>query len=381
MAEKKWKKYDKKIDWITITEKISMTKKPKFRGHCECGSTFEVDSRNIEFILKGSSKVFHCQICFERNAKLPTDGNWKWVKGFETRYCICSDGRLKNFKQGNYLTPCPDSSGYLGTKCGGGANTMVKIHRIVAEHFLPNPENMPYVNFKDGDKLNCNVDNLFWSYGETENLVGKRSERLIVVNLHRIPVGERDKVVRWECLCDCGNTVFIQTTDFTSGHTRSCGCLKTDMTVDRNTIHGLTGTPEYVAWQAAKARTTNPNVIQSKDYLGRGIIMEEPWFSSFEIFLKDMGPRPTPKHSVERVNVNGNYCKQNCIWGTPDIQAFNQRKRKTNTSGRTGVYWVKSTGKWDVRIKNQRLFQTEDFELACFIREEAELHYYGFTKE
>lgn len=380
MAEKEWKPFEKKVEWITITEKISLTKKPKFKGYCECGTKFEVDGRNIQSILKGSSKVFHCQTCFEKNIELPSDGEWKWVKGFETRYCISSDGRVRNFRQGNLLSPCLDSGGYLVTKCGGGSS-MIKIHRSVAEHFIPNPDDMPYVGFKDGNKLNCSVENLFWCYGEVEDLLGKRSERLTVVALHRVPFGEKDKVIRWECLCDCGNSVFIQTADFTSGHTRSCGCLKTDTTIERNTTHGLARTPEYVAWQAAKARTTNPNVIQSKDYLGRGIIMEEPWFSSFETFLEDMGPRPTPRHSVERVNVNGNYCKENCVWGEPDIQAFNQRKRKTNTSGRTGVYWVKSINKWDVRIKNQRIFQTSDFELACFVRSEAELHYYGFTKE
>lgn len=381
MSEKQWKKYDKKIDWITITEKISLTKKPTLRGYCECGTNFEVDSRNIEFMLKGSSKAFHCQVCFEKYAKLPSEGGyWKWIKGYEFRYCISSDGKVMNYRQGNTLNPSTDSGGYLVTKCGAG-KTMVKIHRVVAEHFIPNPENKPFVGFRDNDKSNCRSENLFWGYSEIEDLIGKKSGRLIVLNLQRVPVGVRDRAVRWECQCECGNKILIPTSDFVSGHTKSCGCLKNDLTVERNKTHGLTGTPEYVAWQAAKSRTNNPNLVHSKHYLDRGIRMEEPWFSNFEAFLADMGPRPSDKHSIERVDVNGNYCKENCVWELPPMQAFNQRIRSTNTSGRTGVYWVKSIAKWDVRIKNERIFQTDDFELACFVRSEAELHYYGITKE
>ena len=214
------------------------------------------------------------------------------------------------------------------------------------------------------------------------DLIGERYGKLTVIEYSGKTKNNKTK---WICLCDCGAEVEVQTALLRNGKTQSCGCIKSDMLVKRNTTHGKAKTPEHQAWLSAKARTTNPNFTQSKDYMGRGIVMEDPWFSSFEVFLGDMGLKPTPKHSIERLDVDGNYCKSNCIWATPETQAFNQRKRNTNTSGRTGVSWHKGKGKWETSIcvdrKKIYLGSYIDFELACFIRTEAELHYHGFTKE
>ena len=214
------------------------------------------------------------------------------------------------------------------------------------------------------------------------DLVGEKYGKLTVLEYSGKTKNNKTK---WTCLCECGVKVEVQTALLRNGKTQSCGCLKSDMLVKRNTTHGKAKTPEHQVWLSAKARTTNPNFAQSKDYMDRGIIMEEPWFSSFEAFLGDMGLKPTPKHSIERLDVNGNYCKSNCIWATPETQAFNQRKRSTNTSGRTGVSWHRGKGRWEtsITVNNKHIYLGSyiDFELACFIRTEAELHYHGFTKE
>lgn len=218
--------------------------------------------------------------------------------------------------------------------------------------------------------------------GRVLDITGEKYGKLTAVEFYT-----RDKHNKrvWVCLCDCGKQVNIALDSLRSGKTRSCGCLKTAMMVDRNTTHGKARTSEHSVWLSAKARTTNPNNAQAKDYLGRGIIMEEPWFSSFECFLEDMGVKPTPQHSIERIDVNGNYCKGNCIWATIEVQAYNKRKSILNTSGRTGVHWNKGKEKWEATIckdsKHIYLGSYIDFELACLIRSEAELKYHGFIKE
>ena len=85
---------------------------------------------------------------------------------------------------------------------------------------------------------------------------------------------------------------------------------------------------EYMAWAGIKQRTTNPNRPNSKYYHGRGIRMCDRWLNSFENFLEDMGRAPSKQHSVERIDVNGNYEPSNCKWATRAEQMSNQRSNK-----------------------------------------------------
>lgn len=92
--------------------------------------------------------------------------------------------------------------------------------------------------------------------------------------------------------------------------------------------HGMTKTPEYHIWADIIQRCTNPNREWYKDYGGRGIKVCERWRYSFTNFYADMGARPSDKHSVERVNVNGDYSPENCIWATAKIQGNNRRNNR-----------------------------------------------------
>lgn len=128
----------------------------------------------------------------------------------------------------------------------------------------------------------------------------------------------------WDCICTCGNNVRKCGNDLKVGNTASCGCLKRDITKLKNYSHGLTETSEYKAWCKMKSRCTNEDDISFKNYGGRGIIVCPQWINSFENFFADMGPKPSIKHSLERMNNNGDYESGNCKWATKVEQIRNR---------------------------------------------------------
>jgi len=159
------------------------------------------------------------------------------------------------------------------------------------------------------------------------DLTGKIFGRLTVVRRiysKNLPDWKK-KQPQWLCLCECGKTVTKHGRYLRDGDTQSCGCIETEGLIKRNTVHGLTGTVEYSAWNSAKVRCYNPNNIKYPDYGGRGIKMCKRWLMGFEYFLSDMGKRPSRRYSLDRINVNGNYEPSNCRWATRKQQAQNKR--------------------------------------------------------
>lgn len=157
------------------------------------------------------------------------------------------------------------------------------------------------------------------------DLTGQPFGRLTVTS--RGPNGKHGEV-RWHCRCTCGNETLVYAGNLRSGDTRSCGCLSRELLVTRSTTHGAARvgaeTPEYHAWHAMFQRCTNPHHASWEDYGGRGVTVCERW-QSFENFIADMGPRPSPKHSLDRTNNDGNYEPSNCRWATWNEQARNRR--------------------------------------------------------
>lgn len=137
------------------------------------------------------------------------------------------------------------------------------------------------------------------------------------------------KAVFWMCKCECGKICYVKTIHLTSNRTKSCGCYSKEI----KTKHGLSKIGEtrklgYNSWDNMIRRCVNINDDRYHDYGGRGITVCNKWKNSFSDFILDMGDRPSPKHSIDRIDVNGNYEPDNCRWATQDQQSRNTRRNR-----------------------------------------------------
>jgi hypothetical protein len=164
------------------------------------------------------------------------------------------------------------------------------------------------------------------------DMTGQKSGKLtileIAVRAHRNSQGHPIGTT-WRCLCDCGKETIVEGKYLRSGRTKSCGCLRADSMRVLFRTHGETTgykftTPEYTAWTSMRGRCLNPNNGKYYCYGARGIEVCERW-NSYENFLQDMGRKPGPGYSLDRINVNGNYEPSNCRWLGPKEQYWNRQ--------------------------------------------------------
>ena len=190
----------------------------------------------------------------------------------------------------------------------------------------------------------------------------------------------RKRVYYYNCICSCGKEFLRGHTEILRKEAISCGCKRTMKKHNARSNKNKT----YKSWKAMKERCLSSGNVAFMNYGGRGITVCDRWLESFENFLEDMGERPEGT-SIDRIDSNGNYCQENCRWVTGEVQSYNTRKSKKNTSGRTGVYWNKHVNKWIAYIrldgKSKHIGYFKDFTDAVKAREAAEVEVYGFNKE
>lgn len=157
--------------------------------------------------------------------------------------------------------------------------------------------------------------------GECENLKGKRFGRLLALRMADL---DTNKYAKWICRCDCGNTKIVFASNLKSGHTKSCGCLNLELIKTRFITHGMRNTKTYKSYRNMLVRCLNPNHDNYKLYGGRGVKVCDNWLGSFENFYQDMGERPIGM-TLDRIDPDGDYCKENCRWATQQKQCVNRR--------------------------------------------------------
>ncbi len=134
-------------------------------------------------------------------------------------------------------------------------------------------------------------------------------------------------------------------------------------------------TPEYNSWRGMIDRCRLPSSRYFHIYGGRGISVCDRWLHSFSNFLEDMGQKPGPDYSLDRIDTDGNYCKENCRWATHGIQAENRRATRSRI-GLMGVYFTRHNN-WQARItsnkKTEILGSFSTLLDACAARKSAEI--------
>lgn len=208
------------------------------------------------------------------------------------------------------------------------------------------------------------------------DLTGKRYGKLLVSKrLHTNEHGE----TWYLCTCDCGNEVKVSQSNLVKGHSYSCGkygCKKTNRT------HGMRFSDLYKKYYDIHTRCGDKDNLL---YGGRGIAVCQEWsgengFVNFMEWSRINGYKEGL--SLDRIDVDGDYCPSNCRWVSMEVQAQNKRLLPSNTTGVSGVYPKDGRYAAQISVKNKRIYlgTFKTIQEAKTARKDAEIKYWGWTK-
>lgn len=185
--------------------------------------------------------------------------------------------------------------------------------------------------------------------GQRLDLTGKKFGRLTAISYQMDANGRR---CVWTCLCDCGNYTTAETVSLTHGIKTSCGCVKREMLVRRNSVHGHSKERLYKVWKGMRGRCNNPHHSSYPRYGGRGIRVCDEWndYEKFRAWAYNNGYDDTAGYqrcTIDRIDVNKGYYPDNCRWVDVKAQANNNRANRIitfNGESKTAAQWAVETG-------------------------------------
>lgn len=150
------------------------------------------------------------------------------------------------------------------------------------------------------------------------DMLGRRVGTLVIVSRAKTSVGRRGAY--WLAVCACGESRVVRGTSFRRGEHQSCGCQKGALVARAHRKHGATSkragkSPEYHSWEGMKTRCNNPSTAMFHLYGGRGIRVDPGWETDFAAFFAYVGPKPSPRHSLDRIDPNGDLRARECPLG------------------------------------------------------------------
>lgn len=176
------------------------------------------------------------------------------------------------------------------------------------------------------------------------DLTGERFGSLVVI---RRDENDKNGSPRWLCRCDCGQQKIVYGSCLRYGVSKSCGCRAKDLNSEKHRTHGLSKHPLHDVWRSMKDRCFNPNCRAYKHYGGRGITVCDEWSDFLPFYYWAIENGYQSGLSIDRIDVNGDYCPENCRWATIIEQTNNQRNNHCityNGETHTIAEWGRITG-------------------------------------
>lgn len=228
---------------------------------------------------------------------------------------------------------------------------MIKICQQCGKEFETSHKNQMYCSVKC--KANKNI----------QDLTGQKFGRLTAIK----KIAHIKNRSIWECKCECGNKVNVSISNLKNGNTKSCGCLHKEKTSNANSKHKLTNSRIYNIWSSMKQRCFYDKYKEYNNYGGRGITICQEWLDDFMNFYNwAMANGYRDDLTIDRIDVNGDYCSENCHWIQLEEQARNKRnnvfytfKNKTHCVSE----WARILNISEVMLR-KRLYRGWDFEKA-----------------
>jgi len=204
------------------------------------------------------------------------------------------------------------------------------------------------------------------------DLTGQKINKLLIIS-RSSKKGKSNNSVFWNCICDCGKKVVIRGDSIRGNYTKACGCRIPIVAKERNTNHGLSRHRLYHVWTGMRSRCNNPNTPEYKYYGLKGICVCSEW-NDFRVFLNDMGNTYIEGLTIDRIDSNGNYNKENCRWADNITQNNNRDFCKKYNYNNEWLTIAELARKYSINYQTLRNRIRNNWELAIALETKPKIY-------